>query len=183
MTTQLPPAGWYPDPTGKPGQMYWDGQGWHEVGPPTTRPARKDLLAGLVSLAKKDLLAGLPIGLRWAIAGLLIVVGVAIFLHVKNHQGSSPSPTQSAPGAPLNAAETKFVNDYAAVGDLSTVADPKEEVAVGWKICQMLASGTRQDDVAYGLVSNGSGFDQSSADQAVQISMRDLCPQQLSRGW
>jgi Protein of unknown function (DUF2510) len=32
MTTPPPPqpsAGWYPDPTGKPGQMYWDGEAWH----------------------------------------------------------------------------------------------------------------------------------------------------------
>jgi Protein of unknown function (DUF2510) len=33
MTTQPPPAGWYPDPSGKPGQMYWDGQAWQA--PPT----------------------------------------------------------------------------------------------------------------------------------------------------
>jgi hypothetical protein len=30
MTTQSTPAGWYPDPTGKSGQMYWDGQQWHQ---------------------------------------------------------------------------------------------------------------------------------------------------------
>lgn len=30
MTTPTPPAGWYPDPTGKSGQMYWDGQAWQQ---------------------------------------------------------------------------------------------------------------------------------------------------------
>jgi len=30
MTTELPPAGWYPDPDGKPGQTYWDGEGWRD---------------------------------------------------------------------------------------------------------------------------------------------------------
>jgi hypothetical protein len=30
MTTQSTPAGWYPDPTGKSGQMYWDGQQWQQ---------------------------------------------------------------------------------------------------------------------------------------------------------
>jgi hypothetical protein len=30
MTTQSTPAGWYPDPTGKPGQTFWDGQQWHQ---------------------------------------------------------------------------------------------------------------------------------------------------------
>jgi len=26
--TEQPSAGWYPDPSGKPGQVYWDGQQW-----------------------------------------------------------------------------------------------------------------------------------------------------------
>ncbi len=26
--TEQPAAGWYPDPSGGPGQMYWDGQQW-----------------------------------------------------------------------------------------------------------------------------------------------------------
>ncbi len=26
--SEQPSAGWYPDPSGKPGQMYWDGQQW-----------------------------------------------------------------------------------------------------------------------------------------------------------
>jgi hypothetical protein len=30
MTTEQTPAGWYPDPTGKSGEMYWDGQEWHQ---------------------------------------------------------------------------------------------------------------------------------------------------------
>jgi Protein of unknown function (DUF2510) len=34
MTTELPPAGWYPDPTGKPGQKYWDGQAWTDIPAP-----------------------------------------------------------------------------------------------------------------------------------------------------
>lgn len=27
--TEQPSPGWYPDPSGQPGQMYWDGQQWH----------------------------------------------------------------------------------------------------------------------------------------------------------
>jgi hypothetical protein len=38
MTTGQPSAGWYPDPTGKPGQTYWDGQQWH-TGIPAPTPA------------------------------------------------------------------------------------------------------------------------------------------------
>ncbi len=35
MTAELPPAGWYPNPTGQPGQMYWDGQQWQTTLPPS----------------------------------------------------------------------------------------------------------------------------------------------------
>jgi len=38
MTTELPPAGWYPDPSGKPGQTYWDGEGSHTPGPADRPP-------------------------------------------------------------------------------------------------------------------------------------------------
>ena len=27
--SEQPAAGWYPDPSGGPGQMYWDGYQWH----------------------------------------------------------------------------------------------------------------------------------------------------------
>ncbi|WP_205781590.1 DUF2510 domain-containing protein, partial [Mycobacterium alsense] len=30
---------WYPDPTGKPGLMYWDGRQWHADVPAATPPA------------------------------------------------------------------------------------------------------------------------------------------------
>ena len=35
--TQLPPAGWYPDPAGQVSLRYWDGRGWNE-GPPPPPP-------------------------------------------------------------------------------------------------------------------------------------------------
>ena len=35
---QQPSAGWYPDPSGKPGQMYWDGQQW-QTNVPAAAPA------------------------------------------------------------------------------------------------------------------------------------------------
>lgn len=63
----LPPAGWYPDPTGKPVQKYWDGKAWTDIPPPpatseatrppvtTTGPVGQRqggfVLAGLVVLA------------------------------------------------------------------------------------------------------------------------------------
>jgi hypothetical protein len=61
MTTPPPPqpsAGWYPDPTGKPGQMYWDGEAWHTTGPvpPKQRtririqPTKANLIKGIVGV-------------------------------------------------------------------------------------------------------------------------------------
>ena len=38
-----PPAGWYPDPSGKPGQMFWDGQRWRtDSTPPAAATAPWD---------------------------------------------------------------------------------------------------------------------------------------------
>jgi len=34
MTSQQPAAGWYPDPSGAPGQKYWDGRQWNAPPPP-----------------------------------------------------------------------------------------------------------------------------------------------------
>lgn len=78
MTSQLPPAGWYPHPTGEPGQMYWDGRQWHidvpastptaeQPTPTTARPQRRTLLiaaivAGLVAAGIGGYLVGRPAG-------------------------------------------------------------------------------------------------------------------------
>jgi hypothetical protein len=36
MASGQPQAGWYADPTGKPGSKYWDGSQWHDALPATT---------------------------------------------------------------------------------------------------------------------------------------------------
>ena len=38
--TSLPPAGWYPNPSGAPGQRYFDGRDWtaHHRSAPTSMP-------------------------------------------------------------------------------------------------------------------------------------------------
>jgi hypothetical protein len=37
-----PPAGWYPDPSGIPGSIWWDGRQWtgHRQGPPASSSSR-----------------------------------------------------------------------------------------------------------------------------------------------
>lgn len=38
MTTHPPAPDWYPDPSGKPGLMYWDGEQWHKQIPDASSP-------------------------------------------------------------------------------------------------------------------------------------------------
>jgi hypothetical protein len=40
MTSQVPPAGWYADPSGAPGHRWWDGQAWSaHFAPASPQPA------------------------------------------------------------------------------------------------------------------------------------------------
>lgn len=105
----LPPAGWYPDPTGKPGQAYWDGRAWHNAAPATTSPAYAptpwdkvqphfDRARPQVDKARR-FWSGLPRQRQFivaigAIAGLFIAVAfVASFLG----SDQSDAPGQPAP--------------------------------------------------------------------------------------
>lgn len=89
MTTATPP-GWYPDPTGKRGQMYWNGQQWQtdipaplpvQAGPPGSAvdhggsaAAKPDTTTSLMGLW--SLLIGLAgIGLDF-LCGVGIVAGL-----------------------------------------------------------------------------------------------------------
>lgn len=59
MTTGVPQAGWYPDPSGEPGQKYWDGRQWQSDGPdPTNAPFGVDVYGRPLS-DKSKLVAGL----------------------------------------------------------------------------------------------------------------------------
>lgn len=51
MASPTPPPGWYPDPSGAPGQRYWDGQTWSAaMAPPVGTPPAKKSSAGKVVL-------------------------------------------------------------------------------------------------------------------------------------
>jgi hypothetical protein len=109
MTT--PSAGWYPDPTGGPGQTYWDGQQWHTgivaptppaaaptpwgqapsygqpVGPPKAPPWTTTKTMSLYSILigiggiLADFLCG--VGILLAVVGL--VVGILAFNRAKKY--------------------------------------------------------------------------------------------------
>lgn len=92
MTTPPAAPDWYPDPSGKPGLMYWDGRQWH-FAPPADQPppptpttprfrARPALIAALVA----------------ALVVLAGVIGVTGFLLLQ-HKHASPAPA-AQPAAP-----------------------------------------------------------------------------------
>ncbi len=61
---QTTPAGWYPDPSGTPGQRYWDGQAWGQLAPAFGAAAPGavygiDPISGLPFSEKSKLAAGL----------------------------------------------------------------------------------------------------------------------------
>jgi Protein of unknown function (DUF2510)/Domain of unknown function (DUF4352) len=52
------PAGWYPDPSGAPGQRYFDGQQWTSHAPPPPKQSHTGLWVGLSVLAAVVLFFG-----------------------------------------------------------------------------------------------------------------------------
>jgi Protein of unknown function (DUF2510)/Domain of unknown function (DUF4190) len=90
-TPSPPPAGWYPDPSGAPGQRYWDGTAWTDQDAPPTagqpqpspvglaqgpRPRNGLGIAALI-LGVLGALSGLIPLLFW-IAGILGVIGLIL---------------------------------------------------------------------------------------------------------
>lgn len=83
-----PPAGWYPDPSGGPGQKYWTGEAWSDVPAPESpaAPAAKELRSG----NKLFLLIMVPIVVFLAAVAVAEIVG-----NNKMSQESQQSQSQS----------------------------------------------------------------------------------------
>jgi hypothetical protein len=103
-----PPAGWYPDPTGKPGQKYWDGQAWSDIPAPdipaTTQGRRWGRVIGDTPLIwNKQLILSLA---AIVAIGVLVIVAkpyVHPFLIHKlysPHSQQSHSPSSPSSGSP-----------------------------------------------------------------------------------
>jgi hypothetical protein len=78
MTAESPPPsppGWYPDPSGAPGQKYWDGRYWHAA-----VPARPGQQTGRKSSATRT----------WIIVGLIVSAVIIVVLVF----ALSPSPAE-----------------------------------------------------------------------------------------
>lgn len=131
MTTHPPAPDWYPDPSGKPGLMYWDGEQWHkqipdapspdepapdEPIPTTPRPRRRTSQIAVFVAAVAVVAAG---------------AGVTSYLLVRHSPASqtptahpaSPSgqPAHPAQSAPPPAALGRFVGSWHAHEESLTI--------------------------------------------------------------
>jgi hypothetical protein len=133
-STPQPPPGWYPDPSGKPGQMYWDGQRWRTHTPPpaaapapwhTARPPWEKR-PGFWSKTKIVLAAG---------AGLVVAIVVVAMIGTA---ASGPSGQPAAPGQPSSGSHSPAYNRGYEWGNQHEGPSPFEQWACG-------TSGHRQE--------------------------------------
>lgn len=116
MTTPAPatPAGFYPDPSGGPGQSYWDGKQWAGRPPKKSHKLRNGLLIGV---------------------GVFVAFVIVVSLTGTDDRGSTNSPTNSAGSAPANSPsdiapagsavrDGKFEFQVTTVANAKTVSDP-----------------------------------------------------------
>jgi archaellum component FlaG (FlaF/FlaG flagellin family) len=99
MSSAAPPPGWYPDPRGNQGQVYWDGQQWQfPPEPPKKRRLQTIVVAVIIS----------------AIA----VLGILTHLGHRAHKSTQSSAQSSESTAPAQAPQVKL-NQEARDGQLS----------------------------------------------------------------
>lgn len=94
MATQPPAPDWYPDPSGKPGPMYWDGQQWHTDIPDTSAAAERRPAEPISTPPQPRLQSALIGALCVAAAVLIGIVGVTSYLLLKQSQRSQTSTAQ-----------------------------------------------------------------------------------------
>jgi hypothetical protein len=108
MTMQPPAPDWYPDPTGRPGARYWDGQRWHAEVPATESPAEQPPAQTNFPAAQPQRPAALTAAL-WATA--VVVVGLAGFsaylLLNRSHPAAPATAPISVPTVPAAAPPTQ----------------------------------------------------------------------------
>jgi hypothetical protein len=86
--TQPVPPGWYPDPSGKPGQMFWDGQRWVPPAGPPQNPVPASLRRRWTSLRTRTKIAAVV-----AVVGIMaFTVWVSIGVTDSVFGSSDPSP-------------------------------------------------------------------------------------------
>jgi serine/threonine protein kinase, bacterial len=118
-TSPLSP-GWYPDPSGTPGTLYWDGQGWRTAPLPTAVAEPAPTVSGrspwlwLLGLA----------------AVVLFIAVVAVFAFGRDDgQPSAQSPSAAMPSASVSAAPPQTVTVSAPPPQTVTVSAPPPTIA------------------------------------------------------
>jgi hypothetical protein len=104
ITSQPPAPDWYPDPAGKRGLRYWDGQQWHKDIPGTPPPIEAPPAWPMSTTPRAQGRAAAIAALCVAVAVLVVVVGIATYLLLKQSQPAKTSPAQatSASSAPAS---------------------------------------------------------------------------------
>lgn len=99
--TEVAP-GWHPDPTGRRGLRYWDGQRWTEqVSDPISDPVPAAGATGAFARDKRNDWRWSPASVVLAIAIVVVLVGIGVFVH--NVRDSSSGTPSSLAGTSLTA--------------------------------------------------------------------------------
>lgn len=107
MTAQPPPAGWYPDPNGGPGQMYWDGQQWQTEVLATPPPAQSGMFIPPSDQRPRHGPTGALIAVIVAIVAVVVVTAVVVIgLVLRNHRTGVTAQPSSTSQPTITAATT-----------------------------------------------------------------------------
>jgi serine/threonine kinase PknH len=151
MTTQRP-ADWYPDPTGQPGQKYWDGTAWHSEAPTSAPgPVGQSYVHPPVAEPPRQPRQVLVPALVLAIVVLAGAVCVTGYLLLHNSRQSPGHVASSAPLVQEGALEGLLLQPHqldlilgtsgmtASVPTLTRLSDASAQVSDG--ACLHLANG------------------------------------------
>jgi Protein of unknown function (DUF2510) len=100
MTSAPRAPDWYPDPSGKPGLMYWDGRQWHTDIPATSPPTDRPPPQSVSTTPQPQLHTAVITALSVAAVVLLGIIGVTGYLLLKR---SHPVQTPTAQPPPVPA--------------------------------------------------------------------------------
>ncbi len=111
MTTQPPAPDWYPDPSGKPGLKYWDGEQWHTDIPDSSSSADRPPAEPISTTPRPHRRTAVIAALVVAVAVLAGLVGITSYLLLRHPPASQAPTAQPAPPSeqapPANAPSAK----------------------------------------------------------------------------
>ncbi len=83
MSNPSPPPGWYPDPSGKPGQLFWDGSQWSAgvpAPPDGYSTAKKLFWAAFAGFVLMKAPAFTPASVDTKLGAFLTLAGFVVFV-------------------------------------------------------------------------------------------------------